>query len=557
MSSSSRSKVSSVLSLVAAMSMLLTGLAFGVKHADAASFSTSSAAATKDKISVVKTVDPRKLPTGKVPEAAKPKVTIPYHAPPKQNINRGLKMPHVRGSSSTIRPNLGGMLQNFNGVSAFDNFNVNGFQVEPPDQGLCVGNGFVMELVNLAGAIYHSDGSAAVGPFNLQGFFGEPSGVFGTFISDPRCYYDPSTNTWFATVLGVTSGSRIDLAVNASGDPTMTWTIYQIDTTDLSHPGCPCLPDQPLLGIDQFNLYISTNEFSFFAPIFNGAQVYAISKSQLVSLSHHVNIVHFDKLTFADNPVASLQPAITVGKADAEYLANSIFYDNLDNRLGVWAITNQQAVTAGGTPTISDVLITSEVYVQPSVAPNPNRNTLNPDDTRLQQLVFSNGNLWTALDTALIINGDTQSRDGAAWFDIQPVLSGDGTTIQDAKIANQGYVAVSGNYVLYPAIAINSAGTVTMALSVTGLQTFPSAAFSVLAAGDTSFGAVQLAAPGATTDNGFTCGGLLAPCRWGDYSAAMLDPTGGKDFWLATEYIPPVGSSSANWGTRVYEVQGS
>lgn len=556
MRSSSRSKVSSVLSLVAVMSMLLTGLAFSVKQADAASFSTSHPTATKGKISIAKTVDPRKLPTGKVPPASKSKMTIPYHTLPKQNINRGLKIPHVRGLSSTIHPKLGEMLQDFNGVSAFDNFNVNGFQVEPPDQGLCVGNGFVVEVVNLAGAIYHTDGSVAVGPFNLQGFFGEPSGTFGTPISDPRCYYDPSTKTWFATVLALPSGSRIDLAVNASGDPTKTWTIYQIDTTDQNHPGCPCLPDQPLLGIDQSNLYISTNEFALFSSMFNGAQVYAISKSQLVSLSQQVNIVHFDNLTFAGYPAASLQPAITVGNADAEYLANSFLYDNLDNRLGVWAITNQQAVTSGGTPTISSVLITSEVYILPSPAPNPNRNTLNPDDTRLQQVVFSNGNLWTALDTALFIDGDTQSRDGAAWFDIQPALSSDGTTIQDAKIARQGYVSVVGNYLLYPAIAVNSAGTAAMAVSVTGPQTFPSAAFSVLAAGDTNFGDVQLAAPGATTDNGFTCGGLLGPCRWGDYSAAVVD-TGGADFWLATEYIPPVGGSQANWGTRIYEVQGS
>ncbi len=556
MGSSSRSKVSSVLSLVAVMGMLLTGLAFSVKQADAASFSTSHPTATKGKISVAKTVNPRKLPTGKVPVASKPKMTIPYHAPPKKNINRGLKIPHVRGLSSTIHPQLGEVLQNFNGVSAFDNFNVNGFQVEPPDQGLCVGNGFVVELVNLAGAIYHTDGSPAVGPFNLQGFFGEPPGIFGTFISDPRCYYDPSTNTWFATVLAVPSGSRIDLAVNTSGDPTRPWMIYFVDTTDLSHPGCPCLPDQPLLGIDQSNLYISTNEFAFFSSIFNGAQVYAISKSQLVSLSQQVNIVQFDKLTFAGNPAFSLQPAITVGNANAEYLANSFPYDSIDNRLGVWAITNQQAVTNGGTPTISSVLITSEVYIQPGSAPNPNGNTLAADDTRMQQVVFSNGNLWTALGTALFIDGDTQSRIGAAWFDIQPALSSDGTTIQDAKIANQGYVSVLGNYVLYPAIAVNSAGTATMAVSVTGPRTFPSAAFTVLTAGNTNFGDVQLAAPGATTDNGFTCGGLVFSCRWGDYSAAVVD-TGGTDFWLATEYIPPVGSTFANWGTRIYEVQGS
>ena len=118
-------------------------------------------------------------------------------------------------------------------------------------------------------------------------------------------------------------------------------------------------------------------------------------------------------------------------------------------------------------------------------------------------------------------------------------------------------MAVSGNYLLYPAVTVNSDGTVAMAVSITGPLTFPSAAFTLRPSGATDFGNVQTAATGATTDNGFTCGGVLVPCRWGDYSAAVLEPAGGKDFWLATEYIPPVGAMFANWGTRVYEVQGS
>jgi hypothetical protein len=72
--------------------------------------------------------------------------------------------------------------------------------------------------------------------------------------------------------------SRIDLAVNTSGDPTKAWTVYRIDTTDLGastgpkHPGCPCFGDQPLLGIDAYNVF-STNEFSILGPQFNGAQI--------------------------------------------------------------------------------------------------------------------------------------------------------------------------------------------------------------------------------------------------------------------------------------------
>src|SRR5438552_7017659 len=45
----------------------------------------------------------------------------------------------------------GHILQNFNGVSSLDSEITNfGAEFEPPDQGLCVGNGFVIEAVNSA-----------------------------------------------------------------------------------------------------------------------------------------------------------------------------------------------------------------------------------------------------------------------------------------------------------------------------------------------------------------------------------------------------------------------
>ena len=42
------------------------------------------------------------------------------------------------------------LLTEFAGLDAFDNDSVmTGFDVEPPDQGLCVGNGFVLESINV------------------------------------------------------------------------------------------------------------------------------------------------------------------------------------------------------------------------------------------------------------------------------------------------------------------------------------------------------------------------------------------------------------------------
>jgi hypothetical protein len=112
--------------------------------------------------------------------------------------------------------------------------------------------------------------------------------------------------------------------------------------------------------------------------------------------------------------------------------------------------------------------------------------------------------------------------------------------------------ASTGNYLLYPAVAASPNGSAAMVFTLTGLNTFPSAAFTQLQAGGKAFGPIHIAASGVTADIGFTDVG--APGRWGDYSAAVIDPNG-SGTWLATEYIPGAGSANANWGTRVFEVQ--
>ncbi len=339
-------------------------------------------------------------------------------------------------------------------------------------------------------------------------------------------------------------------------------TIFHLDTTDLTDPGCPCFGDQPLFGIDQQNVYISNNEFSILGPEFNGAQIYAISKSQLVHGNSSPNFVHFGNLGIGGTIAASVEPAITVDKnAPAEYFLNSLDpFGTFDNRVGVWALTNGKVVSTGGIPNLSNTVITSEAYGFPPPAEtpvgfnsgSPTSGFIQTDDDRMLQVQFINGQLWSSLNTALTIAGETGVRSGAAWFEIKPSLKGN--IIGKSTVTNQGYVApTSGNYLLYPAVAASSDGSAAMVFTLTGLNTYPSAAYAVLKAGGKAFGSIHIAASGVTADTGFTAVG--GPGRWGDYSAAVIDPNG-SGTWLATEYIPGAGNANANWGTRVFEVAG-
>jgi hypothetical protein len=446
---------------------------------------------------------------------------------------------------------LGTLLRNFNGVSSRDsevtNFNL---RFEPPDQGLCAGNGFVLEPVNSAYSIYTESGRKIRGPFNVNDLFNEGA---AEFTSDPRCYFDPATNRWFATILFLNASfthGHLDIAVSTSSDPTGLWRQYQIDTTTLAGRGCPCFGDQPRLGIDQNNLYVSTDQFSILGPQFHGAQLYAIAKHDLVTGRSSARFVHFGNLTIGGRLAFGVQPAITTGTPDAEYLMNSLDPNGtFDNRLGVWALTHGERVVTGGTPTLSQTVITSEPYgVPPNAQQKGSRSLLNTGDDRMQQTQFINGVLWGELDTAVTINGDSAERAGAAWFAVRPHLSNG--RIAGAHIDRQGYVVSRGRYLLYPALQADRAGRAAMVFTLSGSDIYPSAAYTVLPATGTQHGPITIAAEGT---------GPYDPqaTRWGDYSFAVLDPV--RDaVWLATEYIPPLFSQTStrtrNWGTRVMEV---
>lgn len=451
--------------------------------------------------------------------------------------------------------------------SAITNF---GAEFEPPDQGLCVGNGFVVEPVNSAFTIYRRNGSVVTGPLNVNVLFNE--GLL-EFTTDPRCYFDAPTHTWFATILFISADNteaRTDIAVNSSGDPTTPWSVYHLDATDDGthgtpiHAGCPCFGDQPLIGIDRENIYIATNEFSILRPAVNGAQVYAISKRDLIAGAASVHFVQFENLTIAGGIAFSVQPAITqpsdnhnekntqAGDAseDPEYFLESIDPSGtFDNRIGVWALTRQEEVSDGQIPTLTSIVISSEAFgVPPNAVQKGSTSLLNTGDDRMQQVQFISGALWGELNTALTLPGDPTQLSANAWFNIRPTVHNH--QIADADITRQGYVASPGNFLLYPAIQASPNGSVAMVFTLSGPTFFASAAYARLDENGKSFGRIKVAAPGS---------GPYDPnaTRWGDYSFAVVDPSG-DSIWLATEYIPPPSRQTVdglrNWGTRVLEV---
>jgi hypothetical protein len=177
------------------------------------------------------------------------------------------------------------------------------FSLEPPDQGLCVGHGFVIEPINDAFVVYDESGNKLTGVNALNQFykrspaFNRVTGKTGDFLSDPKCYYDPVGQRFIQTILEVDAPGNFNaqapfnrthvlIAVSQTSNPTGAWNLFSLDTSDdglngtPAHTGCPCLPDQPLLGANRDGVFIDVNEFQDNANFFfNGGQIFALGRT--------------------------------------------------------------------------------------------------------------------------------------------------------------------------------------------------------------------------------------------------------------------------------------
>jgi hypothetical protein len=287
-------------------------------------------------------------------------------------------------------------------------------------------------------------------------------------------------------------------------------------------------------------------------------------------------------------------------------------FNGFDNRLGLWALSNTSSL-GGASPTLAlnhVILYANDLYSMPPAAdqkagPFPQGQCLNDlvcstnltsngqpnllgllspevespldsSDTRMLTTVYANGMLWGALATEVVTNGERKA--GVAWYIIKPSVT---PTSVSGTFVKQGHVALKGNNVIYPAIAVTTSGAGTMAFTVVGKDHFPSAGYGTIDATH-GVGAIHIAAEGLGPQDGFSGYQFYAATqnilplnpprpRWGDYGAAVAD---GNSIWMGSEYIGQTctlaeyekdftplhncggtRTALANWYTRISQVR--
>jgi hypothetical protein len=427
----------------------------------------------------------------------------------------------------------------------------------------------VGEFVNNAFAIYDPNGVQLLKTIAAYKLFKQPSTAF---MSDPRCYFDQATQRWFLTefVVGNTSGtvpSTQFIDVSDTSDPMGSWSVWAINTTDKGRPNCPCFGDFDQLGVDNNGVYIATNEFGVAAG-YNGVIIYAVSK-QLLEQFRNTGIkpTLFRYRVTADQfgQPYHISPASSPPGArfapETEYFVESNSDSFSDDHLLVYGMQETSLLAQPAPPLLVNTRVTTQSYSFPpngqqKAGPIPlgdanqdSEGTLQADFNAIQEVTYNNGHLLAEASTA-----SKDGNVGAAWFELVPHNNGG-----SAHVAHQGVVSVAGQSLLYPVIAVNSAGAGYMGFTLTGPNYFPSAAYQTFTTTGPS-GPVRIAAAGAVPEDSFTCyaafvGPFYGGCRWGDYSMGVAM---GSDVFLATEYVPPSSRDIlTNWGTFVWQAPAS
>jgi uncharacterized repeat protein (TIGR01451 family) len=421
-----------------------------------------------------------------------------------------------------------------NGYSALD-FNRSGGFV-PPDTNGAAGPSAYVETVNQELALFANKSTGASPTTAALSTFWFTTGHLahadsGSGLSDPVVTYNNLIGRFIVADQDVdfnTHVSRFDIAVSKTNNPatlgTGDWTFYQVNSTqsgfDADYPGN--------FGYNFDATVFTLNMFSTTGGA-GHCQVISISNADLSANSTTPHVFQNNLNDFSDRPTT---------------MHDSVAGDPM------WLITEHGDGTSIDVIKMTGVLSTAPTFAYTNLAVTPYSgvvNPLNPNgtaitnniDSRIQKSAEANHMIVAAHAVSV-----STTQDVVQWYAID-VSSGTPTLSQQGRVG-----AGNNTYAYFPAIDINSAGTIGMTYMKSGTDT--STDFMSMdvtgrvpgdAAGTMEASVLVPAGTGQANYHDFSGSG-----RAGDLGGINVDPSDGS-FWAANEFANT--EATANWGTAV------
>lgn len=366
---------------------------------------------------------------------------------------------------------------------------------------------------------------------------------------DVRAFYDPADGRFWAAMLqdegtfgynNCPFKSLYWIAVSQTSNPNGAWNVYAFDMAR----GTNSAADYTQFGFDSQAIYFSSDMLDPTGNTFRYAEVFAANKAKMEAGSA-VTAQGFTQLKVNGILVDSVQPveteALGSGAPGAELFINTFNINSSRCSSGckgvvVWAFANPL-----GTPSLSDVVVSTSTYTMPPNADEPGcTRCIETFDSRIGGTpVYTNGKISFGFETG--VNNGTQVVPGIFWAQIKPTLSGG--TITGGTVYQSGLISFSGDRAAsYSALMPDKNNNLFMVVNTMSSTIDPSSMYTARRSTD---------ALGTFEKGKFIIQSTTPKTRpaYGDFAATSYDGSATNNIWLASEYS----GSNGDWATIIAE----
>lgn len=492
--------------------------------------------------------------------------------PGKGNARRGSFLDEALSLSPAVPSVMPTPAVNFEGMSSADNTTTFGSTFAPPDTVGDVGPNHYVQMDNSLVGIYDKTGTLLVPKFRLTAITSVAGGPCATVNDgDPIVLYDPLADRWLMSQFCTTPvpGHQI-IAISKTPDPTGAYYVY-----DFVHP-TDDFQDYPHLAVWPTGYFMSTNQFDQTGRTFKGTGAFAYDRVKMLAGDPTASYVYVNEFSSICPSCGGQLPTDIDGTVTPPVGSPDLFMEFRSDEFGdpvdglrIFAFTPNFTTPASSTfvQVGTDLPLAAFDGNSPSgrnVVEQPGTTTgLDVIADRLMHRIGYR-NLGTVaspvnsyvLNFTVNVGGAAATsaatyQAGIRWAELR--RGGDGTMSvnqQGTQSTNPGNPAGGTNLWLGSA-AQDNAGGIFLGYSTSGStdpNDFPSIKYAGRLASDPPGTLAQGEATGILgtgSQNG-------AGSRWGDYSAASVDPADECSFWYTQEYRTAANTGNAfNWTTRV------
>ncbi len=444
---------------------------------------------------------------------------------------------HPSSAASATLP-----LVNFNGTGNA----ANAGRVTPPDPAGDVGLNHYVQVVNSQLQIFSKTGTSLYGPVTTSTLW---SGFTGNWTGhnngDAIVLYDENADRWIISQFAIdcpgTPYTEYEMvAVSTTGDPTGSYYRYAF--------AFDYMPDYPKLGVWRDGYYMAVNRFNTNASgtPYIGAAGCVMDRSKMLTGDPSATMVYFKTETLGGSGSAaggscySMLPTDCDGTFAAAGTPDYFTYIDGSAELRIWALHADWTTPANGTFTYVTALPVA-AYTQMGSASVPEMGALSLDGLG-DRLMFRNqyrnfGSYETFVTCHSVNTGGFVA--GVRWYEYRKT----GSTF--AMYQQSTFSPDDGRSRWMASIAMNAAGDIGMAYSVSSSTMYPSIWYTGRKAGDPLN---QMTMPEGVIQTGTVS--MNSYSRWGDYTAMNVDPTDNATFWTTQEYVGTYGGWCP-WATKI------